>query len=380
MQILLLTLNTFSQTGGIQQFNRCLQLALVNYVTKSGGQLVHFSLGDATKSCDIRYGKPAEHFNFKGFSGQRARFIAETVIVSHRFNLILFGHINLTAISLMPGFGNKDCRLIVHGVEVWQKLSFIKKLGLLRMNRVMSVSQFTADVLKRVHHFVKEKIDHFPNCLDPFFAAATLPSPASWNKWWRLDTQRPYILTLARLQSTEKAKGYDTLIELLPTLLEQMPEVGYLLAGKSDTAEYTRIRQLTATYGVEDKVLMPGFVASENLPALYSLAKVFVMPSEKEGFGIVYLEAAWWGCAVVAYDAGGVSEALLNGEIGTLVPAGNKEALCRAVIENLKAPPFSDAQKNEVRVKIANQFGFQRFEKRLHNLLEYKKTNGMAKK
>jgi phosphatidyl-myo-inositol dimannoside synthase len=146
--------------------------------------------------------------------------------------------------------------------------------------------------------------------------------------------------------------------------------LGYLLAGKSEASEYARIRQLAESLGVADRVLMPGYVAPQHLPAVYSLARVFVMPSAKEGFGIVYLEAAWWGCPVLAYNAGGAKEALLDGQLGTLVPAGDEEALFSALALLLQHPAPHDYQRRQLREKIAHHYGFEGFEKRVFSLLK----------
>jgi glycosyltransferase involved in cell wall biosynthesis len=224
-------------------------------------------------------------------------------------------------------------------------------------------------VFQQVHKIPEEKIEFFPNCLDPWLAAAPLTPSGAWNKHWRLDKQRRYMVTLARLQPTEKEKGYDTIINLLPYLAKKHPDIAYLLAGKSEESEYARIRRLAEEKGVANRVMMPGYVAPEHLPALYSLAKVFVMPSAKEGFGIVYLEAAWWGCSVVAYNAGGAKEALLDGQLGTLVPAGNEKDLLQALDSKISEPPMTDLERDRLREKIDHHYGFGVFCLRLNQML-----------
>jgi phosphatidyl-myo-inositol dimannoside synthase len=369
MNILLLTLDTFSRTGGIQQFNRCLQLALCHLVKETGGHLTHMSLGDTLAQADDRYATPGADFVFMGYAGQKSRFITDLMTSSHRYQLVFFGHINLAPLAMLPGLRFKDCRLIAHGVEVWSHLPFIKRRGLRKMNRVWVVSNYTGGVMRQLHKVPDTQIDFFPNCLDPYLAQAQMTPPSEWNKYWRLDTNRPYLVTLARLQPTEQAKGYDTIIRLLPRLMKNHPQVGYLLAGKSDAAEYTRIRRLAESLGVADRVLMPGYVTPKHLPALYSMGKVFVLPSAKEGFGIVYLEAAWWGCPVVAYDAGGAKEALLQGALGTLVPQGDEEALFIVLDQLLHASAPNELHKQQLRDKIAAQYGFEVFCGRVFTLL-----------
>jgi glycosyltransferase involved in cell wall biosynthesis len=282
---------------------------------------------------------------------------------------IIFGHINLVPLALLPGLGARRKILIAHGIELWEPVSFLQSRGLKTMQEVWAVSRFTAGKLESVHRVPAQKLRYFPNCLDPFLAAAPIPPVAHWNRHWRLDTGKRYILTLSRLSSGEKAKGYDEVITLLPRLAERFPDIGYLLAGKWDEAEYARIRQLADRYGVADRVLMPGFVKSENLPAIFSMAQVFAMPSSKEGFGIVYLEAAWWGCPVVACHAGGAPEALMQGALGRLVSPGNREELYAALEESLLAGRPGGDQQQSNRLLIDQQFGFEAFCTRIQNLL-----------
>jgi glycosyltransferase involved in cell wall biosynthesis len=208
------------------------------------------------------------------------------------------------------------------------------------------------------HPFLQGCTGLLPNCLDPLYAERPVLPATVWNKHWRLDTSRTYLLTLARLQATEQAKGYDQVIAALPALVKKYPNLGYILAGKWDTAEHTRIRQLADAYGVANRVLMPGYVAPESLPALYALANVFVMPSSKEGFGIVYLEAAWQGCRVVAANMGGAPEALLQGKLGSLCPANDAEALQQHLLDALQAGPLPQEMIEKNRQLIQENFGF----------------------
>jgi glycosyltransferase involved in cell wall biosynthesis len=259
-----------------------------------------------------------------------------------------------------------------HGYEVWGKLPLLQKMGLRKMDKVLAVSRFTAEKLEMVQGIPASQVVYFPNTLDPFFAETPLLPPAEWNRYWRIHPQGNYLLTVARLSHIEKAKGYDEVIRTLPALSQQFPDIAYILAGKADDAEYTRIRRLAEELGVGDRLLMPGFVPEKWLPSLYNLARVFVLPSTKEGFGIVLLEAAWRGCPVVAYHSGGVPEALLNGELGTLVPPGNLPNLTEALSQILSQPAEKQQNLLKNQALIAAHFGFNQFCSRLSGVLSEK--------
>ena len=129
----------------------------------------------------------------------------------------------------------------------------------------------------------------------------------------------PLLLTVGHVSPR---KGQDIVIRALPRLLETWPDLGYLIAGlPTMELEYSA---LATRLGVEDRVRFLGSVASEDLPALYSLADLFVLVSRTvggdfEGYGIVVVEAALCGRASVVSRGSGLEEAIVEGETGVVV-------------------------------------------------------------
>ncbi len=372
MKLLLLTLDTFSRTGGIQQFNRSMQLALSAQVVSAGSSLTHFSLVDSTGDADSRYVAEGakKNFLFRGFKGSKAAFIKAVLKQAGKCDYVVLGHVNLLPLLLLPRLNIINSWLVVHGVEVWQPLSFFKHRGLQKVQKILSVSRFTMEKMQSIHGVAPGKLVYFPNCIDPFYTQMPLLPVAKWNRHWRLDTTRTYLLTVARLAHTEAAKGYDEVIRLLPQLAAEIPNISYLLAGKSDEAEYQRIRALAESLGVGDRLLLPGFVPAESLPAVYHFADCFVLPSTKEGFGIVFLEAAWWGCPIIGYAAGGVPEALLQGKLGHLVPYGENSKLQSAILQTLMNSDRRDDRIINNRLNVNAHFSFTMFQTRISQLFD----------
>jgi len=83
-----------------------------------------------------------------------------------------------------------------------------------------------------------------------------------------------------------------------------------------------------------------GSLKDSELPKIYNCADVFVLPSVQEGQGIVLLEAQASGVPVVAFDAGGVKEAVRDGETGLLVKPGDTDGLAEALIKLLNNKQF----------------------------------------
>lgn len=134
-------------------------------------------------------------------------------------------------------------------------------------------------------------------------------------------TSAPILLTVGRLVPR---KGIDTVLQALPDVYREFPNVSYWVAGAGP--DEARLKALAAELSLLDTVHFLGRVDDEDLPQLYQQANIFVMPVREEaqgasveGFGIVYLEASASGLPVVAGRSGGAVEAVLDEETGLVV-------------------------------------------------------------
>ena len=243
----------------------------------------------------------------------------------------------------------------------------MKKTVLKKADQILAVSTFTKQQLIEQQQLEAEKITVFPNTIDPYFQ---LPSqfskPAYLQQRYGIAADEKIIFTLTRLNSSEGYKGYDTLISVLTQLVQQHIPFKYILAGKADAAELQRMQALIASLGLEDNVIMPGFVADEEVTDHYLLADVFAMPSKGEGFGIVYLEAMACGLPVIAGNKDGSTEALQFGELGTLVDPDSSDELTEALVKALT----TEHNSREVQQNMLKYFSFERFKERLKQVVE----------
>lgn len=126
-------------------------------------------------------------------------------------------------------------------------------------------------------------------------------------------------------------KGVDDLVRAMGALVNDsdFEDLQVVIAGEDDLdGEYTAtVRELAREAGVDDAVTFAGFVPDDDLPALYALADVFVLPSREEGFGMAVLEAMAAGTPVVATDVGGVSRVVTEGEQGYLVQPNDPDGI-----------------------------------------------------
>lgn len=137
------------------------------------------------------------------------------------------------------------------------------------------------------------------------------------------------LLTLGRLV---ERKGNDIAIATLPRL----PGAELVVAGGPERdqlgadAEYRRLRDLAAACGVDDRVIFTGAVPRRQVPALIRSADVVVCTPWYEPFGITPLEAMACGVPVVASAVGGLTDSIVHGTTGLLIPARDLDALAAA--------------------------------------------------
>ena len=130
---------------------------------------------------------------------------------------------------------------------------------------------------------------------------------------------------------------------------------------------YEEIFATVKRLGLEEKVVFPGFVADEDLPALYNLADLFVFPSLYEGFGIPPLDALACGTPVITSNASSLPEVV--GEAGLMVEATDVKALAGA----MKRAIEDDALREEMiakGMKQAKRFTWKKAAAKLLSLYE----------
>jgi len=365
-RILFASLRTFSAMGGIEKFNRAFAKALQENAVQYNWQVTHISAYD-TKA-DQRYFSPS---GFIGFGKKRVHFMLYFLRNQHWYDTHILGHINLSLPVLiskvLPGQQTRRI-LITHGIEVWNPLKKIQDLALHSCNEIWSVSAFTAEKIKRIHTHSAPPIHIFSNTLDPFFYQQSANNEEE--NWMEKFGLKPgYLLTISRLATTEQYKGYDQVIEAIPQLLSKFPDLVYVLGGSGDEQERTRLELLISRMGLQKHVILTGFIPEAALPACYANAAAFVMPSRKEGFGIVFVEAAWSGIQVIAGNADGSPEALLQGKLGILIDPDNNTELSAAIVHALSQPLLSAAQKEAQKLLVEKHFGFCAFKARQKSLL-----------
>ena len=242
-------------------------------------------------------------------------------------------------------------------------------------NEIWAVSEFTRQNIINIQQQPANKIKIFYNAVDPFFLLPrNFEKPAYLLSRYAISPATKILLTLTRLNNAERYKGYDKVIEALPEVKKKFPEVCYIIAGKGDEKEVANINKLVEQYQLKNNVVLTGFIPEKELTDLFLLSDVFVMPSTKEGFGIVFIEAMACGVNVIGGNKDGSVDALDNGRLGKLVNPNSIAEIAAAIIKSLeeKQNDTTNTASKKTQQEVMNIFGFSQFKNRLQSYLAIK--------
>ncbi len=129
-------------------------------------------------------------------------------------------------------------------------------------------------------------------------------------------------------------KDHPTFLRAAQRVKESVPDAAFIIAGEGELKEMTQA--LARSLGIEDRTFFIG--RCQDVGAVLSISDVCVLSSRSEGFSNAILEYMAAGRPVVATDVGGAREAIVHGESGYLVPAGDHDRMAEHIISLLQRP------------------------------------------
>jgi glycosyltransferase involved in cell wall biosynthesis len=359
-------------TGGIQAFSRFFV------------QAVHQAFPDATirvfiKNDTLSANDPLRSLPVKFYSvGWVPGPVRTLAMVSLGLGLgvldkplfTLATHVHfLPALRVLRGLTGVRCGTVLHGIEAWQLSGWPRLSALRQADEIMAVSEFTRQYV--IHHFGVDAghVRVLPNTFDENRFTPG-PKPVHLLARHGIMRQQPVLLTVSRLLLSERYKGHSQVLAALPHLLTQFPGLRYVIVGVGDGLP--PLAEMVRALGLDDVVIFAGHVPGSELADYYRLCDVFVMPSAKEGFGIVFLEAMGCGKPVVAGNLDGSVDALDHGRLGSLVDPSDPGAIGNAISALLSRrsdhPLWLDPAA--LSRETVRTFGAERVQKLLASLLK----------
>ena len=146
---------------------------------------------------------------------------------------------------------------------------------------------------------------------------------------------RPYVLFVGRFNAR---KGIDVLLEAIPAVMRERPDIDFVLVGSHATSQEWRDFLVREPDRCGGRVQATGQVSRSELDRLLANCLLFVAPSRYESFGLIYVEAMSHGKAVVGCRAGGIPDVVTDGVTGLLAEPGNAADLASKIVTLLRDP------------------------------------------
>jgi glycosyltransferase involved in cell wall biosynthesis len=209
---------------------------------------------------------------------------------------------------------------------------WLERRALRRARGLIAISKYTADDLVRLLGIPRSRIVVTPLAVRAGLAPAREPEVAAFCRRHRL--RAGYLLYVGGI---DRRKNIPFLLEGMRAIVAQRPDAELVLAGRyRDDPDFAELVVRLKRLGLEDSVRLAGYVAEEELAALYAGASVFVYPSLYEGFGLPPLEAMACGAPVVAADRTALPEVL--GHAALLVDPQDVAEFAEATLSLLDHP------------------------------------------
>ena len=230
-----------------------------------------------------------------------------------------------------------------------KEAEFYKKI-LNSADVLFSVSNFTKEIIKR------QGINNQILTIYPSLNITERYKIAQAKKRLGLEKKR-IVLSVGRLI---KRKGHLRIIRVLPSLINEIPAIRYIIVGNGPEKE--NLEKEIKKRKLEEIVKMHTSVSDSELSLFYSACDVFVLPcshlvpNDVEGFGIVFLEANAYKKPVIGTHTGGIPEAIINNETGYLIDPKNSRELKRKILKLLENSNLRKKMGEKGRKRVISQF------------------------
>jgi len=281
-----------------------------------------------------------------------------------------------TAIYITSLFKRTPYGVFLHGMDFSfatrkKRKKYLTRLILKKSKIIVAANSFVAEEVKNIFPKLDEKII----VVNPGISEINInPSPQDKeiieNKY---ELQGKTVLfTLARLV---KRKGIDMTLKALAKMSEEeKKDMLYFIAGSGKDELY--LRSLVSR---EDKkrVFFLGQISEDEKWSWFHKCDIFIMPSRNiagdyEGFGIVYLEANLCLKPVIAGNAGGVGDAVLNEKNGLIVDPEDEESIKDAILKLKNNPNLRNEMGQFGKNRAINEFSWQNQAKDLVEFIKMK--------
>ncbi|HYP18200.1 MAG TPA: asparagine synthase-related protein, partial [Opitutus sp.] len=309
---LLLAPEIFASEGGIPRILQIYLKALCDLAGPGDGVRLVALNDPVVDSRDLRRSSNERLTEWRVCNRSKRRFVRAALELSRGADRLVCGHIAQLPVALAAKTLNPRLRyyLVAHGIEVWRPFTTMERLALRGAEIVLCVSEYTQRELLKHCALPDGRAVVLHNALDPYFEiGAGAP---------RRET--PVILVVTRLTRADRYKGVQHMIEAMPAIRARLPAATLRIVGRGD--DLPRLQQLRDRLSLGAAVEFLGYLDDRRMREELRSCSLFALPSKKEGFGLVFLEAMANGRPCLGVRAGGVPE-VVTADTGSLVEYGD---------------------------------------------------------
>jgi phosphatidylinositol alpha-1,6-mannosyltransferase len=277
----------------------------------------------------------------------------------------VFNHIGIArAQRLIPRGVRRPYAVFLNGIEAWAPHLSADRLTTLEHARVrISISHHTARRVRAAH----PRIGPIQPCplglLDDQQVVLGKPDECLLGT-----IRRESVLIVGRMNNSERYKGHDELLECWSSVLTRMPGTQLVIVGGGN--DVPRLKAKADALRISDQTLFTGFVDGATLAEIWKRVAVFAMPSEGEGFGLVYLEAMRASLPCIGSTTDAAGDIIEDGETGFLVDRTSPAGIAAAIVRLLENADIRTKMGAAGRRRFEAEFTYDRFLGRLGPILQ----------
>lgn len=209
----------------------------------------------------------------------------------------------------------------------------IKKIFIQSANRFITTSKLTKNILLKYYKF-PNNISYVPNWVDLQRFKFTKEDTDLLKKF-KINKKEKIVFYCG---SIFERKGIEYLIQAMPEILRKINDCKLLITGELNSEDpfHTKIYELINRLRLENNIIFSGFFGYKEIPKLYSIADLLILPSLEEAQPLVLLEAMAARVPIVTTSLDPIKEVIKDGENGMLVRPKNSEEISKAAIKIMK--------------------------------------------
>jgi phosphatidylinositol alpha-1,6-mannosyltransferase len=331
--IIITTQCFFPEIGGIES----LMTGMADAMSNVGKDVLVLADGKKTENDENKKYKIKRFSGWKPYRRRRKAIYIKKFIANKNIEAIYADSWkSVEYLSLV----NVKIVVLAHGTEIPKKYfdSFyaylnIKKRRIIRSyancQKIAANSAYTRDLMIASLKINSDKINIIHPGIDIYEDFISNDDRENVKKI--IKDASPIITTLARV---EKRKGHKFVINAILELKSKFPNMLYLVAGKGPYLD--EIKKYVKMLSLEKNVMFLGWITEPEKSLVLQSSDIFIMtPSQVgesiEGFGMVFIDAAFHGIASIGTLSGGISDAVIDNKTGLLCEEGNQDSITKNI-------------------------------------------------